>query len=69
MSYRVRTIIQVIDEDGDVVNFQGRSSYTMNVGFKPLQTALDFGPNYDINVAQDNLNKIYKILDAIKELS
>jgi hypothetical protein len=67
MSYRVIVKIEVVNEEGDPVNYKG---YVGVVGRKhsPLETSQEFSEHEAIADAHQQLNNVFHLIEAAQKL-
>ena len=68
MSYRLRVVLEVIDEDGDVVDHRGVSKYHKRFQSPGIQTQTDLFKTENVDTAREHLNKMYAVIQGIKGL-
>ncbi|UNI71446.1 hypothetical protein [Burkholderia phage vB_BpP_HN04] len=68
MSYRLRVKLEVINEDGDVVDHRGLDRFHKRFQAPGIQTQQDLFRTDDLDLAREHLNKMYAIIGNIKEL-
>lgn len=68
MTYAVLAQLQVINEQGEVVNVLGHPRMNQD-RFSPLAIELKIGQKDDADTALDLLNQLFQILIQIKQLN
>ncbi|WWC81777.1 hypothetical protein [Burkholderia phage vB_BpP_HN03] len=68
MSYQLRVKIEVVNEDGDVVDHNGLDRFHKRFQAPGIQTQQELFRTDDLNLARNHLNKMYAVIQGIKGL-
>lgn len=67
---KLRVTLEVVDEDGDLVDYKGRTQVSKSFHAPGLKTQQDLFEIHDnVDHAREQLNKMYAIIQSIKGLN
>jgi hypothetical protein len=69
MNFRVKVTIEVIDEEGNVVDHRGHAHRPTQATHNKLQTSIRMSEHDGVTEALNKLNGLHQILAAVKELA
>lgn len=66
--FKLRITLEVVNELDEVVNVEGYTNHTKSMAFFPLSTSLNLSKNVSVEQAHKQLNKLYQMLNSLKEM-